>query len=525
MTAGGSTKSALTIAAAGLLAFSLAACGNSTPSGSGGSSTAGGEKLADGKTFTLVLGADPGNLDPHFTSLSVTLQVDRFLYDTLATISGDKMLPNLAASWTDSPTKAVFTLRKDITCSDGTKLTASDVADNINFVGDPKNKSTRIGVFVPPGATAVGDDAAGTVTVTAATPDPFLARTVAGLQIVCPKGMKDRGILKSGGDGTGMFTLTDAVAGDHYTFTRRKDYAWGTGDWKTDQKGLPDKVVLKVVSNESTAANLFLSGQVNAVNLIGPDKQRVAAKKPFERDLESPLGELWFNHKPGMPTADASVRKALTQALDLSQLEKVVTSGTGKPATGLVAPSLGPCGGDTVSGNLPAHDADAAKAALAGKKLKIAFYYPTSLGPTFQSAAELVQQVWGKLGVDVQLKGISDAEAASLVLGGQGPWNAAFLPIGVDLPTQLVPFLSGATPPNGSNFAYIQNPQYTAAVQQAAAKAGTAGCAEWGAAEKALFAQVDLVPFANSVSPTFGQHATFELMQGSILPSSIRMLA
>ena len=53
--------------------------------------------------------------------------------------------------------------------------------------------------------------------MTAPAPDAFLVRNVGGLHIVCGKGMKDRTLLKQGSDGTGMFTVTEAVPGDHYT--------------------------------------------------------------------------------------------------------------------------------------------------------------------------------------------------------------------------------------------------------------------------------------------------------------------
>ncbi|MFC6162303.1 ABC transporter substrate-binding protein [Kribbella jiaozuonensis] len=525
-----------TALAAGALATGLAlsAC-------SSGEQTASTSQAAEGKTMTMAISADPGNLDPQFTSLSVTMQVDWFLYDSLVGISPDgKQVPGLADKFEGNSTTAKYTLRKGVTCADGSPLTASTVAQNINFVGDPANKSTRIGVFIPPGAKATADDTTGTVTVTAPAPDAFLVRNVGGLHIVCSKGMKDRTILKQGSDGTGMYTVAEAVPGDHYTLTRRKEYAWGPGDFKQGQSGLPDKVVLKVVSNETTAANLLLSGQVNVAAIAGPDKQRLQAQKTFQREAGTPLGELWFNQKSGLPTADLGVRKALTQALDLAQLGKVITSGTGSPATRLVAPGMGPCPDDTVTGNLPGHDLDAAKAALdaagwrpgaggirekAGTKLSLVFYYPTSLGPTLQSGAELLQKAWSELGVDVSLKAVSTAEISTVVLAGQGTWHAGLIPLTVSLPSQLVSFLSGTGPPNGSNFSSIKNPEYDAAVAKAAAIPGADGCADWATAERALFKQVNLVPFVNATVPVFGKGATFDLSEGSVIPSSIKMLS
>jgi peptide/nickel transport system substrate-binding protein len=524
-------KSVRTLAVVSALALALTACG------SGG--TTGDEEFANGKTFTMVLGSDPGTLDPHFTSLASALQADRFLYDSLINVDErGQLVPGLASKWEGTTTQVTYTLRKNITCSDGSPLTAEDVAANITFVGDPKNASTRIGVFVPPGATATGDEAAGTVTVTSKSPDPFLDRNVGGLHIVCDAGRSDRNLLKRGASGTGMFTLTEAVADDHYTLTRRKDYAWGPGDWKVDQEGLPDKVVLRIVANESTAANLLLSGEVNAARAVGPDRQRLQGSKLFERSVTAPLGELWFNQKAGMPGADESVRRALTQALDLGQLGQVVSSGTGKPSTGLVAPG-GPCSQDTVGSNLPTRNVDAAKSALDGAgwkagtggvrskdgaKLAILFYYPSSVGQGMQAGAELVQQAWTGIGAEVTLKGVTDAEVGQLIVGGQGAWQAALLPLGVTLPTQLVPFLSGPGAPNGGNFASINNAEYATNIQAAMATTGAAGCDKWAAAEQALFRRVDVVPFVNSAIPIFAKGSTFELTQGSVAPGSIRML-
>ncbi|GIF77040.1 ABC transporter substrate-binding protein [Asanoa siamensis] len=530
-------RSVRTTAAVGCLALALGACGGNA----GDDGAVAEQQFVDGKTFTMALGADPGSLDPHFTSLSAAALVDRFMYDSLLySDPNGNSVAGLAETWEGTTTSAKYVLRKGVTCANGTPLTATLVADNINFVGNPENASTRIGVWVPPGATAKGDDATGTVTVTAAAPAAFLVRTVGGLPIVCDRGMKDRNSLKQAGDGTGMFTLTEAVANDHYTFTRRKEYAWGPGDFKANQPGLPDTVILKVVTNESTAANLLMSKQANAAQIIGPDRQRLQAAKLFERQVEAPLGELWLNHKSGLPGSDEQVRRALVQALDLGELGKVVSSGNGKPATGLVAPGIGPCKQNTVEGNLPGHDVAAAKAALDaagwtagaggartkdGRKLAIVIALPSSLGSGMQAGVELAQKAWTEVGAEVTVKPVTDAEVGTAIVGGQLAWDAAFLPLGLPLPSGLVPYLSGPSAPQGVNFSGIDNAEYNAAVAEASAIAGTDGCEKWAAAEKAIFARVDLVPFVNSTVPTFGQGAQFEFGDGALVPQSIRMLA
>lgn len=521
------------MAVAGVAALTLSACTSSAKPGGG--STSG--TLVNGKTFTLAIATDPGNLDPLMTVLSATRGVDRFLYASLVNLTSDgSPVPSLAEKWSATTTDATFTLRPGITCSDGSPLTATDVAANINFVGEPKNKSPLAGIQVMPATKATADDATRTVTVKSGAPDAFLLRNVGTLAIACGKGLTDRGRLAKGQDGTGMFTMTEVVPNDHYTLTRRKDFTWGPGNFDSNQKGLPDKVVVKVIQNETTATNLLLSGQLNAAAILGPDQQRITAQHVFHSDLLAPLGVFFYNQAPGRPTRDEAVRRALTQALDLTQLGKVLTNGAGKPSRGMVTIAPVACTGDPVTGNLPSHDLAAAKSTLDaagwtvgaggvrakdGKKLALTVIYGTQLGPTMVSAAELVQQVWKSLGADVKLQGV-DSPGLNQVLFATGAWDVSMAPVGVSLPSQLVPFVSGPVPPQGTNFAHIQNAQYDALVNKAAAQAGAKGCADWNTAETALVKAIDAVPYFDSVAPTFGKDATFTVNDG-IDPTSIRM--
>ncbi|WP_370948014.1 ABC transporter substrate-binding protein [Amycolatopsis sp. cg5] len=497
------------------------------------------QKPVDGKTFSFGIGSDPGNLDPHMTVLSVTNQVARFLYDTLIDVDTDgKPIPGLAEKWEATTTTASFTLRPGITCSDGSPLTAATVAANIGFVGDPANKSPLLGIQLASGTKATADEATRTVVVTSGARDAFLLRNVGGLPIVCDKGLKDRKLLAKGESGTGMFAMTEVVPNDHYTLTRRKEYTWGPGQWKAEP-GLPDKVNLRVISNLTTAANLLLSGELNAAAMPGPDRQRLEARKLFHGDFVAALGEIFYNQAEGRPGSDEAVRRALTQALDLPQLAKVLTAGSGKPSQGLVTNEPNVCAGDSIKGNLPAFDQAAAKSTLdgagwkpgpdgirakGGKKLAMTVLYGTQLGPTMASTAELAQQAWKAIGADVTLKAV-DSPGLSAVLFGTGEWEVSLGPIGLVLPSQAVPFMSGPSAPDGTNFAHIKNAEYERLVAEAAAMPGEAGCPNWLAAETALFKKVDVVPYTNSVVPFFGSGAKFTISQSSITPSSIRMLA
>ncbi|WP_181774194.1 ABC transporter substrate-binding protein [Amycolatopsis pittospori] len=528
-------KARLTAAIASVVALTVSACGGTSQSGEDRTAN---QKLTEGKTFTMAIATDPGALDPAMTVLAVALEIGRFLYDSLINLDdAGKPIAGLAEKWEATTTTASFTLRNGITCGDGSPLTASDVAANINFVGDAANKSPMSGLTVAPGTKATADDAARTVTLTSGKPDAFLLRNLGGMPIVCGKGVADRSALAKGQHGTGMFTMTEIVPNDHYTLTRRKEYAWGPGDWKREQPGLPEKVVFRVVQNMTTSANLLLSRELNAARIVGQDQQRLRAQKLFHGDQVVPMGELFFNQAPGRAGGDQAVRRALVQALDLAQIGKVLTSGNGAPAQGMVTTEPRPCTGDAVSGKVPGFDVAAAKSTLDtagwapgadgvrvkdGKRLALTAIYGTQLGPTMAPAAELMQQSWKAVGADVTLKGV-DSPGTNQVLFNTGEWDISLAPVGLLLPSQIVPFASGPKPPGGTNFAHIENDRFQSQAAEAAKLPGDSGCATWLAAESALIERLDVVPYVNSVIPTFGSDAKFKINFGSIEPSSIRM--
>jgi len=507
----------------------LAGCGGSessspTTQGSGGG---GGEEstYADGGTFTMALRADPGNLDPQSSAATALFTVTQLGYDNLVSVDPDngEIQSQLASEWTVDGKTITLTLAEGITCADGSDFTATTVADNIAYVAEPENKSPFLGTFLPVGATAKADDASRTVTIKLAQPAPFVLNGLASLPMVCESGMKDRKTLADGTDGTGPFVLTEAVPGDHYTYEVRDGYTWGPNGATTAEQGTPDTVVMKIVENENTAANLLLAGDVNAAQVIGPDVDRLAQADLFSTDTPALIGEQWYNHGDGHATSDAAVRMALTQALDLAELQSVLTAGKGSPATTLAAIQPVACPGDSVSGSLPAQDVDAAKAALSGLP-ELTFLYDSSAGSAVAAAAELAVQQWQAAGVTVKAKG-QDATAIQQAIFGTGDWDIAWVPLNVNSPDQLVPFLSGpGLAEGGTNFSGIDNADYAAAVQQASAMDGTEGCDTWLEAESALVAAADIVPFANNLVKTFGNGAEFET-PGQLVPTSIRLLA
>ncbi|MET7299156.1 ABC transporter substrate-binding protein [Embleya sp. NPDC005575] len=514
------SRGAVTAVALGLLA---AGCGG-TDSGAG----------ADGgNTVTIGVAGDPGGMNPLTALASSALMMNRFAYDSLVNIQPDgRIASGVAETWTADTTTAGFTLKRGVMCDDGTPLTPSAIAAQYNYIGDPANKSPMAGLMVPVGTTATADDTAGTLTLKAPEPTPFLLRSAGTVQLVCPSGMRSQEKLNQVSDGTGPYRLSEVVPGDHFTFTKRPGYVWGPDG--VGNADTPDRVVFTFVGNESTRTNLLLGGQLDIARVVGADRARLTAAGLGFEIQRDPFGQLLFNEAPNRVTADARVRWALVAALDLKQLGAVATGGKGVAATRLGTTMTPPCPTDSITANLPPHDTARAAEALQaagwkksggrwtkdGRQLSVSVPYPGYQGSQVIAAVELAVRQWNSFGVKVSTTQTAQSTHVSTLMAGQ--WDVAWAPISVPTPDQNLPFYSGPKPPEGLNFSAVDNPEYRRLAGLAMTKSDTAGCAEWTAAESELIKRVDTVTFMDSNTPWFTRRYAFEVDGGGILPTTLR---
>ncbi|MER8047679.1 ABC transporter substrate-binding protein [Streptomyces sp. NPDC094032] len=500
------------------------------------STACGGGASGDGAwTVTLAIRADPGSLSPLGTVNSTALMMNRFAYATLVRAAADgSTTAGAAESWSVRDGRVRFVLRPGLTCEDGGPLTASDVAAGYNHVADPANQSPLLGLAVPAdaGAKASADDATRTVTVTTSGSAPFLVEMARLLPLVCRKSLGDPSRLSRATAATGAYRLVEAVPGDHYTYVRRTPPA-GTRPAPADAAG-PEKLVFKVVADESTTANLLLGGQIDAGQVSGPDAERLLAAGVAWKGTRTPTGQLLFNESPARPTTAQAVRRALVGALDLKRLGSVATGGTGTPATNLGETPPTPCTGDTVTGNVAPHDPAKAEAELTGagwrknggfwekdgRTLSVTLVHPVIAGPQVSAAVELTVKEWNAFGVKATAKPIDGSGLLAVLT--RGDWDVAWSPISVPLPDQLTRFFDGPPPPAGSNLGSVDNPEYRRLAAEAAARPGRDGCPLWDRADAALIRRTDVTPIVDSTVRTFGKGVRFEVDGGGIVPGSLR---
>jgi peptide/nickel transport system substrate-binding protein len=495
-----------------LLGLSAVAC--LTVSACGGSASRndanGPVRYAANGTFTMVLNEDLGTFDPYHSNV---FSVYQLAYDSLVNLQRNgSFASGLAEKWTANAYSATFNLRPDVTCSDGTPLTASQVAADLDFIGNPKNSSSQFGVNTPRVPFKVtGDDTTRTVKVVM-TKEPFgfLLNTIGLAPIVCSRGLANPEMLKTASNGTGPFVLTHVDGGQTYTLKVRGDYKWGPAGATTKAPGTPATVVLKVITQETTAANLLLAGEVNMARVGGEDQERLVARGLPRFNVAGPPAGLRFNQAAGHPTADKNIRQALVQALDLDQIVKVSTGGHGSAATTLVQVEPKPCAGNTVAGQFPGHDRATAESLLdqagwikgadgirrnGGKPLSVDLHYIPTWSPFDKATVEFMAQEWQAIGVRVKLSA-NTLVSISKVYYETGGWDL-FMQLGnAYLPTAYVPYLSGAFPPKGTNLGGV-NPAYEALVAKAETLTAPKACQYWNQAEQALYRHLDIMPISD----------------------------
>lgn len=525
------TRAASAIGACALLG-GLVAVGNAGAATTHHSRTS----YVSGGTFSLAISSDPGDIDPYQSTEGTARQIYAFGYDTLlARSSSGKPVSELAQSWSASPNKVSFTLRKGVTCDDGSTLTATDVANDLAYIKNPKTISPWLNFALPIDYAVSADDATRTVTITTVKDFGLLLQGAGELPIVCPQGLTDPQTIQHKFDGTGPYQITSYSTGVSYSMQVRPGYAWGPGGASTAAAGTPAVVNVDFVSSESTAANELLAGQLNAAQITGPDRSRLGSLQHV--NVPVVVGELNFNERKNRITADGDVRKALAEAINYKNVAKVGTSGEGAVARSLAVeqPALCPA---TTTNALPSRSLKSARALLTadgwkvgaggvrhkhGEALKINLIYQIG-APQTQSAVELLSQEWAPLGVQTVINGYTETEWTQ-ILTVTSNYDIFYSGINLEFPFQYTDFFGGPAPTaGGDNFGDIHNSKFLKLSDQALGTLGTKGCDLWNNAQRALMARADVVPISTGDRPFYMYHSTLQTSGLFAVPTSIRLL-
>lgn len=375
--------------------------------------------LAQDRGEVRILVGEPASLDPASQGDSASAAIGTQLFETVTAFdSGLALRPALAAAWdvTDDGREVVFHLRPNLVFSDGSALTAEDVAASWLRLLDPgspsplaallldvRNAGARLAGQVGEGEVGIRADGSDVIVDLERPGSDFPAIAAGAIFGVVPPDVRQGDAVAGspGGVVSGGYSIAD-VSASEITLTANPRYWAGTPAIETihlllDIGGRSPVAAFEAGDVDYTSVSAFDAAWIRYDDRLGPQLR------------EEPSLSLTYvafdTSRP--PFDDARVRGAIGQAVDWRRLTELGAFGGEQPARSMVPPGI-PGAGD--ADWLPVHDPDAARALLA------AAGYPNGAGlPTIHFAVDgwgyaeaIAAQVRQELGIDISLEAVDD---------------------------------------------------------------------------------------------------------------------
>lgn len=405
------------VLAALVLATGVACSSGDTGSDAGTGTSTGDATTPSRSTATLVVNASfvVKSLDPGTVYEATGNTAIRAMYESLLTFEGSDIttpVPDLAESFTASPDglEHTFVLRKDVTFSDGTPMTADDVVFSFNRMQNLKGP----GSFVADGLTISKTDDH-TVVVSSEVPKPDVPIIMAMSQTA----VLNSAVLKANGGtdaedaatkdtatafldtqsaGTGPYTLEKFDATSQIELKLDDDY-WG------EAPHFP-RIVMRNMDVQAQNLSMSKAGDNEiAIDIAGPLLEGLPAEvhKSGAQDTHYLLMAS-VDPEVSSVTANPAFLKALRLAVDYDGLVKLFGIGANK-AAGLIPPILS---GALPESEAPSTDIEEAKRVLAAAGLnepKVTLTYPaiTRRGVDLGTIVTKVSGDAAKAGITIEL--------------------------------------------------------------------------------------------------------------------------
>ncbi len=291
------------------------------------------------------------SINPFLTNESEGDWRVKMLFDQLVRLKPDTFEPTagLAKSWKIDGLTFTFTLQDGAKFSDGSDLTADDVAFTMKGMlakATAAPRATKLSSIQGAKEYTAGtaQDVVGikvvdakTLAVTLATPDASFLLNMRYVSPVPKKMLDGKDLTKDAffqkPVGAGPFVFVSWQVGGDFVAQRNPNYY---------QKGLPylDKFTHRTIPDAQSLVNSLLSGDIDGSNYPSPaGADKLKANKDLNvlvPPFSSPDGWTFNLKNPWL--AKKEVRQAVAYALDMTQFAKDSLYGLGKPGNGSIAP-------------------------------------------------------------------------------------------------------------------------------------------------------------------------------------------
>jgi peptide/nickel transport system substrate-binding protein len=311
--------------------------------GQNGKVTSDGPQRGGSLTFGIAENID--TLDPAISASTSVETIDRSVVESLVRQTGpNKIEPWLAQSWSisaDGKTYVVH-LKPGISFQDGSPLDAASVKATLDHAVNPASRSRSAAALIEPYAESriITDR---TLEIHLKRPyTPFLqALSTSNLGIQSARELA-KPIVEYQPVGTGPFRYVSWSKNSSVTLARNEFY-WGSDNNSRKLIGpFLDKLIFRIISDESTRFGAFVSGQIDAMADIPALRATAIGAVPGAtlRSIPQPghAYSLFLNVSAG-PLDDETVRLAFQKAVDVTALVNSIYRGRLTPAFGPLSPT------------------------------------------------------------------------------------------------------------------------------------------------------------------------------------------
>jgi len=304
------------------------------------------EQPVRGGNLTWGVETEPATLNPQLNGQDKTELLLRAAYESLFARKADgSYVPWLAKSYTlsEDGKTYTFTLRDDVTFSNGEKFNAEAVADNFRHLQDPAySAGSGLSVFGARIANIATPDNNTVVVTLKDAYSPFLS-FAGSLKLISPHSWHSSQLKAGGPDliGTGPFILKRYEKGQQIEFVRNPDYQWASANARHQGPAYLDSVTFRFLPESSVRTGALLSGQVDVIEGVsGNDAGEFKDNPDFTYQHALNTGtpySLFLNVKYG-PTQELKVRQALLQGLDIGPVLQSIYRGQRTRVWGITSP-------------------------------------------------------------------------------------------------------------------------------------------------------------------------------------------
>ncbi|MFZ4510755.1 MAG: ABC transporter substrate-binding protein [Candidatus Nanopelagicales bacterium] len=312
-------------------------------------------QAADPVVFTVGMLSDVDSLNPFTGVLAESYEIFQLQYATLMQPSSADFTPapGLAESWDESADGKTwtYTLRPDLVWSDGTPLTANDVAYTFNRILEGRYEQRNYGNYVR-NITSVEATDDRTVVMTVRAPSPIMERLAVYILPEHVWSGVDAKAVKSFANepegeplvGSGPFLVAERRTGQFIRLVANDSYYAG--------RPKVDELVFRIYNNPDALGQALIKGEVDFATGLTADVfstlegqegiTTYAGDYSGFNELAFNMGAATADGKPigdGNPhLQDQQVRLAISHAIDRQQMVDKILNGYGTPGSTIIPP-------------------------------------------------------------------------------------------------------------------------------------------------------------------------------------------